>query len=83
MSPRSGDPYVITVGAMKSLGTPTRADDLIASYRSKRAKPVRPHGDVRRIPVLPALLRSARDFSSSFRLGESGIQLSFEPGFPF
>ncbi len=29
------DPYVITVGAMKSMGTPTRADDLIASYSSK------------------------------------------------
>jgi serine protease AprX len=29
------DPYVITVGAMKPMGTPTRADDLIASYSSK------------------------------------------------
>lgn len=29
------DPYVITVGAMKPLGTPTRVDDLIASYSSK------------------------------------------------
>ncbi|MGC2248812.1 MAG: S8 family serine peptidase [Terriglobales bacterium] len=29
------DPYVITVGAMKSMGTPTRTDDLIASYSSK------------------------------------------------
>jgi len=29
------DPYVITVGAMKSMGTPTRADDQIASYSSK------------------------------------------------
>src|SRR5216684_3328741 len=29
------DPYVITVGAMKTMGTPTRADDLIASYSSK------------------------------------------------
>src|SRR5208282_1418967 len=29
------DPYVITVGAMKSMGTPTRADDLIATYSSK------------------------------------------------
>ncbi len=29
------DPYVITVGAMKSEGTTTRADDLIASYSSK------------------------------------------------
>ncbi len=36
------------------------------------------------LPVVPALLRSARDFSSSFRLGEGGgIQLSCEPGFPF
>jgi len=26
------DPYVITVGAMKPMGTPTRVDDLIASY---------------------------------------------------
>src|SRR5690349_18019970 len=26
------DPYVITVGAMKPMGTPTRNDDLIASY---------------------------------------------------
>jgi serine protease AprX len=31
----ANDPYVITVGAMKSMGTPTRADDLIASYSSK------------------------------------------------
>ncbi|MFL6447934.1 MAG: S8 family serine peptidase [Bryobacteraceae bacterium] len=29
------DPYVITVGAMRSMGTATRADDLIASYSSK------------------------------------------------
>src|SRR2546425_1042793 len=29
------DPYVITVGAMKTMGTATRADDLIASYSSK------------------------------------------------
>jgi serine protease AprX len=27
------DPYVITVGAMKSMGTPDRADDLVASCR--------------------------------------------------
>ena len=29
------DPYVITVGAMKTMGTPSRADDAIASYSSK------------------------------------------------
>jgi subtilisin family serine protease len=29
------DPYVITMGAMKTMGTPTRADDLIATYSSK------------------------------------------------
>ncbi len=29
------DPYVITVGAMKSMGTPQRSDDRIASYSSK------------------------------------------------
>lgn len=29
------DPYVITVGAMKEMGTTSRADDLIASYSSK------------------------------------------------
>src|SRR5712671_5009948 len=29
------DPYVITVGAMKTIGTASRADDLIASYSSK------------------------------------------------
>ncbi|MGA9542798.1 MAG: S8 family peptidase, partial [Candidatus Sulfotelmatobacter sp.] len=29
------DPYVITVGAMKPMGTPTRVDDQIASYSSK------------------------------------------------
>ena len=29
------DPYVITVGAMKPMGTPTRVDDLVASYSSK------------------------------------------------
>ncbi len=29
------DPYVITVGAMKTMGTPSRADDLVASYSSK------------------------------------------------
>jgi serine protease AprX len=29
------DPYVITVGAMKTMRTATRADDLIASYSSK------------------------------------------------
>ena len=29
------DPYVITVGAMKTMGTKDRADDLIATYSSK------------------------------------------------
>ena len=29
------DPYVITVGAMRSMGTPERSDDMIASYSSK------------------------------------------------
>ncbi len=29
------DPYVITVGAMKAMGTYTRTDDLVASYSSK------------------------------------------------
>ena len=29
------DPYVITVGAMKMMGTPQRTDDLIATYSSK------------------------------------------------
>ena len=29
------DPYVITVGAMKTEGTASRSDDLIASYSSK------------------------------------------------
>jgi len=29
------DPYVITVGAMKTMGTASRSDDLIASYSSK------------------------------------------------
>lgn len=31
----ANDPYVIAVGAMKAEGTPTRADDLIASYSAK------------------------------------------------
>ena len=35
ISSPGNDPYVITVGAMKSMGTPTRTDDLIASYSSK------------------------------------------------
>jgi serine protease AprX len=29
------DPYVLTVGAMRDLGTSTRSDDLLASYSSK------------------------------------------------
>lgn len=35
ISSPANDPYVITVGAMKSMGTPTRTDDLIATYSSK------------------------------------------------
>lgn len=31
----ANDPYVLTVGAMKPMGTPERTDDLIASYSSK------------------------------------------------
>jgi len=31
----ANDPYAITVGAMRSMDTPTRADDLIATYSSK------------------------------------------------
>src|SRR5207245_8889538 len=34
MSP-GNDPLVITVGAMKTMSTPSRNDDLIASYSSK------------------------------------------------
>lgn len=29
------DPYVLTVGSMRDMGTPTRSDDLVASYSSK------------------------------------------------
>jgi len=35
ISAPGNDPYVITVGAMKSMGTPDRSDDLIATYSSK------------------------------------------------
>ena len=35
ISAPGNDPLVITVGAMKTMGTLTRADDLIASYSSK------------------------------------------------
>ena len=35
ISAPANDPYVITVGAMKSMGTPDRTDDLIATYSSK------------------------------------------------
>jgi serine protease AprX len=35
ISAPGNDPYVITVGAMKPMGTPNRNDDLIASYSSK------------------------------------------------
>ena len=31
----ANDPYVITVGSMKTMGTPQRDDDQIASYSSK------------------------------------------------
>ncbi|MGC2696444.1 MAG: S8 family peptidase [Candidatus Angelobacter sp.] len=31
----ANDPYVLTVGSMKPMGTPERTDDLIASYSSK------------------------------------------------
>lgn len=33
------DPYVITVGAMKTANTPTRSDDTVASYSSKGPTP--------------------------------------------
>src|ERR1700751_2242612 len=35
ISSPGNDPYVITVGAMKPMGTPPRTDDMIASYSSK------------------------------------------------
>lgn len=35
ISSPGNDPYVITVGAMKTMGTPSRADDEIATYSSK------------------------------------------------
>lgn len=35
ISAPANDPFVITVGSMKTEGTPTRTDDLIASYSSK------------------------------------------------
>lgn len=34
------DPYVITVGAMKTMGTAAKGDDLIASYSSKGPTPI-------------------------------------------
>jgi serine protease AprX len=34
------DPYVITVGAMKTMSTTDRSDDLIASYSSKGPSPI-------------------------------------------
>ncbi len=37
------DPYVITVGAMRSMGTAARNDDLIASYSSKGPSIYGPH----------------------------------------
>jgi len=40
ISAPGNDPYVITVGAMKDMGTPGRSDDLIASYSSKGPSPV-------------------------------------------
>jgi serine protease AprX len=39
------DPYVITVGAMKPIWTPTRNDDVMASYRSEGAQRHRPRGE--------------------------------------
>lgn len=36
----ANDPYVLTVGAMKPMGTPERTDDLIASYSSKGPTPI-------------------------------------------
>ena len=38
----ANDPYVITVGAMKTLGTPSRADDQITTYSSKGTNALRP-----------------------------------------
>ena len=35
MTSPGNDPYVLTVGSMKPMGTPQRTDDLIASYSSK------------------------------------------------
>jgi serine protease AprX len=35
VSSPGNDPYVLTVGSMKPMGTPERMDDLIASYSSK------------------------------------------------
>lgn len=35
VSSPGNDPYALTVGAMKPMGTPDRTDDLIASYSSK------------------------------------------------
>src|ERR1700739_2235780 len=35
VQPPANDPYVLTVGSMKPMGTPQRGDDLIASYSSK------------------------------------------------
>ena len=40
ISAPGNDPYVITVGAMNSMGTPGRSDDQIASYSSKGPTPI-------------------------------------------
>ena len=42
ISAPGNDPYVITVGAMKPMGTPARTDDVMASYSSKGPDALRP-----------------------------------------
>jgi serine protease AprX len=61
-------PYVITVGAMNTSGTPTPTDDKIASYSSKG--PTSIDHVVSRTWSLPAIVSAVRDWGKCLRVPE-------------
>ncbi len=68
------DPLVITVGAMKTMGTPTRFDDLIASYSSKG--PTLIDHVVKPDIVAPGNRIISLEASKSLVVGKSGANLA-------
>ena len=74
----ANDPYVITVGSMKTMGTPQRDDDLIASYSSKGPTLIDGSREAgRRCSRQPAGFAGSAEFDAVQRISGKSRSLQF------